>query len=262
MVGYRAEVFVMAFDPVGIGEFWTGIVLGVVAIPCAVVLWWTLEGWWSGHRYTDGVADPLDAGPIDRGTLLCDLVDEETLRSVAAQQGISVAPSRIEEDTRRASGISARLRSIGGEHRREAGRREIREPIDDMNVLVRRVLKELDEKASLNRHLDRVPGIEVFEGSITLGDAQESTEVLTPGFPSSFREGSTFPSGSLLAASQTPSQRSSRSGALWTRSGKSFGKLPPSRPSRWLRVTGSRQRTSSSRCDLSSSTCAPRRMTS
>jgi hypothetical protein len=143
-------------------------------------VWVGVGDWWSTLRYRSSDDDELYAepGPIDRGTILCDYVDQDTLTSVATQLDIPVTPTRVEEDTRRSSGMTARFKGLGGDRRREAGRKEIRGPIDDPSVLVRQVLKVLNERDELNRRLDRVPSVDIYEGSVALGDPDEGTQVI------------------------------------------------------------------------------------
>jgi hypothetical protein len=179
-----------AFDPVGIGELWTGIVLGAIALPVAVIGYFALHEFIDVRRMRRLEPAELDeGGPVDRGTVLCDAVDQDTLRSTATQLGIPVTPERVEEDTHRSSGFVGQLFRIGAERRKEKGKKEIREPVDDPNLLVRRVLRRLDTEGKLNRHLDAVPGYGVVEDSALLGSIEENALAIDGWLSEQFPEG-------------------------------------------------------------------------
>jgi hypothetical protein len=162
----------LAFDPIGIGDTWTGVVLGVLAVfifITAFLAWpW---GWWlrlTGKINADELHYGLYRRPVTRGTVLCDWVDLTVLTSIAKQKAVDPEPVRTErgEGTTTSGAIDAKPKGIGGRFSRER-RQDVKEYYEipqDPNALLVKVLGKLSEDGRLADDLDEAWGTAALTG--------------------------------------------------------------------------------------------------
>lgn len=93
----------------------------------------------------------------DTGVLICAAADEKTLASVARQLEVEALPTRSERKrtTGRSGSISFPIKvfKLGRSSSRSAEDTDVFENTDDTNVLLRRVLRVLDDTKALRRDL-------------------------------------------------------------------------------------------------------------
>ncbi|HEY4098089.1 MAG TPA: hypothetical protein VGM33_21380 [Baekduia sp.] len=158
----------MAWDPIGIGDTWTGIaipILTVAAISFGFILrdMWETRRWRNSSRY-----DAYDRRPVTRGTVICDWVDLPVLTSIARQKSVAPEPVRVErgEGTTTSGSLDARPKGIGariGRERRDDVK-EFYELTQDPNALLVKVLGKIADDGHLADDLDESFGAVAFSG--------------------------------------------------------------------------------------------------
>src|SRR4051794_38113898 len=115
----------LAFTILGLPEWWTGFVFGVVAVVVIVPTWFVLSEEISARRsrepadWRDGLSHP--DGQAGAGIVLADYVDEKTLASIAKQKEIEPEPTRRERGwaSKRGGNVGGQFRFLQGGLSRE-----------------------------------------------------------------------------------------------------------------------------------------------
>lgn len=152
----------LALDPIGIGATWTGVVIGAVGLVVVSFVYFAIWDWRDTRRSNEEDTTERDYygnAAAARGTLLCDWVDDELLRTVARQQGVPLEPTRIERGEGSVSSFGGQASPPGGflarfGKERRSDHRAYYDVSQDSNALLRDVLKALIEKGSLTVELD------------------------------------------------------------------------------------------------------------
>jgi hypothetical protein len=176
----------------GIGELWSGIIIGVLVIPVAIGL---LVGW---IVLADklGFGSPPEFGsaptPAGSGVLICDYVDVETLTTTATQSGVEPEPQETERGTTTTRDRSAGLTKGGltgrfGRSRSEDERKRFLHGADP-NLLLSKTLDTLEQKGELTRYLADTPSVSLGDPNLEdqlskiaeeYAEAKEAREALT-----------------------------------------------------------------------------------
>lgn len=157
-------------DFFGIGEFWSGLVVGIGALFLALVTFF----WWIDRDIGRDLSDLDERSGLDRpagaGVLVCDYVDGNMLETIAKQKGIELSPKESERGrrvTREGSVGFQKLPIIG----RLAGSRSDEERLrwehrEDHNVLLSSLLKCLETAGELRRDLTRAPDVSLVSPQV------------------------------------------------------------------------------------------------
>lgn len=128
----------------------------------------------------------------DSGVLICDAADEKTLLSVARQVKAELLPTRSERkrtrEHRGAFSMTLKVLTFGGRRSRGYEDMDVFEDSDDMNVLLGRVLRALNDKRMLHRGLARVPRL-ALEPDDRFDDSEAIGNVIQGYMQSQFLQG-------------------------------------------------------------------------
>lgn len=148
------------------GEFWTGVLFGVLGLIGLVVLlfWWSEMEFWPFNDTIDyGEFDQDPARGAGEGVLVADFLDANVLESIAEQKNIEPEPKESEKGSSTSKEASVGLQRVpvvgkfaGSKSEQEKLKFEHRK---DHNVMLAAVLKQLEEDNELRRDLDEVPAV-------------------------------------------------------------------------------------------------------
>ncbi len=147
----------------GIGEFWSGLIIGVVVVPLAFFLFIFFEEINLRGEPSDSDDDYRPDRPAGAGVLVCDYVDAGMLETIAKQKGIEPSP-KVSERGRRVTKEGSvgfqKIPIIGKLARSSTDDERLRwEHREDHNVLLSSVLGTLDKAGELRRDLTRAPEV-------------------------------------------------------------------------------------------------------
>lgn len=174
-------------DFFGIGEFWSGLILGLILFPTGFVLWFFFEDLLlpSGNFEMEPDEARLD-GPAGAGVLVCDYVDKEMLQTIAQQKEIAPRPKESErgkEVTIEGSVGLQRIPIVGRLLRRTRENEKQRfEHREDHNVLLATVMDALEKDNELLRGLDKKPNVSLGSSRVMdelAGMAERHSEAKT-----------------------------------------------------------------------------------
>lgn len=164
-----------AFSVLGLSEFVTGLLLGVVVGLIIFPALFVLSDWWSSRRiesraWREEMEYPDESA--GSGTLLSDYVDEKTLATIARQKGLEPEPTRRERATSSTRGgdIGGGAHGFRARFRRER-RQDEREVFDvekDPNAVLAALLAHLEREGELDRSVDRAPVLPIDDRTMEL----------------------------------------------------------------------------------------------
>jgi hypothetical protein len=152
----------LAFDPIGIGEAPSYIVLGIIlgfALLFAGFLFWD---WWDTRRLTS-YDDYSESGGTSDGILLLHFLREADLAAIADQTGILPNPAWIErgQSSESSTEVQAAPSGMGakaGHKHGEDARQHVEMPRDHAS-LVRKLIEKLRANENLNLRLGLAPHV-------------------------------------------------------------------------------------------------------
>jgi hypothetical protein len=158
------SVLPLAWDPIGIGDTLTGVVLGVLGV-VGLISFFLSD---LPDRLFAAVGSDSDyyladrKRRITRGVLICDWVDGEVLATVAKQKEVEPDPDRLERGdvTTTGGGVAGGHGLFRGRFNRERKRdqRSFYDLTKDPNALLGKVLRRLHDDEAIDDNLDVVWG--------------------------------------------------------------------------------------------------------
>lgn len=186
--------FIPTPDFFGIGEFWSGVIVGILLIPAGWFLWFLLEELIIAFDREDIPRDeeyPTNR-PAAAGVLVSDYADMEMLQTIAQQKEIDPEPVESERGRKvgRESSVGAQKYLFFWRRSRKASEEEKAryEHRADHNVLLAAVLNALDNDNELRRNLAQKPEVSLGNSHVmdelasmaeSHSEAQTAREALT-----------------------------------------------------------------------------------
>lgn len=150
----------------GIGEFWSGLIIGLLILPAGFFIWFIWDEW-DTHRLLS--EDPPDSEPLtpDRpagaGVLVCDFADQEMIGTIAQQKGVELSPKESERgreiESEGSGGVTKGPLLARFSRRTNEQERKRYEHREDYNVLLAALLDALERDGELQRNLSRRPDV-------------------------------------------------------------------------------------------------------